>query len=75
MPISEAGVKQAVSKLENCVSNIQLWMSKNFLKLNADKTEIMVFGYRTQLSKFQLSSVSVAGIDVPVQQILSEILE
>ena len=50
-------------------------MSKNFLKLNADKTEVMVLGYRTQLSKFQLSSVSVAGIDVPVQQILSEILE
>ena len=72
-PTSEAGVKPAVSKLENCVSNIQLWMAKNFLKLNADKTEVMVFGYRTQLSKFQLSSVSVAGIDKSCQKSWSNV--
>ena len=66
-PTSEDGINNAVSKLENCVSNVQSWMSKNFLKLNADKTEVMVIGFRAQLTKFNLPSVTVAGVDVPVQ--------
>ncbi|PIK49627.1 putative RNA-directed DNA polymerase from mobile element jockey-like, partial [Apostichopus japonicus] len=66
-PTSEEGVKQAVSKLEDCLSKVQAWMSTNFLKLNADKTEVMVIGFRAQLVKFNLPSVTVAGVDVPVQ--------
>ena len=34
---------------------------------SADKTEVMVIGLRAQLAKFNLSSVTVAGVDVPIQ--------
>ena len=39
-------------------------MSSNFLKLNADKTEVLVIGFRAQLAKFNLSSLKIAGVDV-----------
>jgi hypothetical protein len=65
-PTSCAGVKTAVCELEQCVSEVQLWMSSNFLKLNAEKTEVMVFGFRAQLAKFELPSIHISGVDVPV---------
>ncbi len=30
-------------------------------------TEVMVIGFRAQLAKFNLPSVTVAGVDVPIQ--------
>lgn len=66
-PTSVDGVNHAVSTIENCVSAVQSWMSQNFLKLNAEKTEVIVCGFRAQLSKFHLSSVNLAGVNVPVQ--------
>ena len=34
----------ALNKLESCVNEIREWMTNNFLKLNDDKSEIVVFG-------------------------------
>ena len=34
-----------------CISDICLWMRTNLLKLNDDKTELIVLGTRPQLSK------------------------
>ena len=65
-PTSADGVKSAVATLEQCVNEVQTWMSHNFLKLNAEKTEVIVFGFHAQLAKFNLSSVNIAGIDIPV---------
>ena len=36
-----------LSDIEQCVSEIKLWMNRNMLKLNDDKTEFIVF-YRTE---------------------------
>lgn len=43
-----------VSKFKDSFSNVQSCMSKNFLKLNADKIEVTVIGSRVQLAKFNL---------------------
>jgi len=32
----------AVNRLNNCLADIRSWMSENFLKLNADKTELIL---------------------------------
>ena len=32
------------TKMENCLTDINTWMSQNKLKLNADKTEVVVMG-------------------------------
>ena len=66
-PTSNDGLNQAVSKIEQCVCEVQEWMTQNFLKLNAAKTEVQVFGFRAQLSKLTLPSVSIAGIDIAIQ--------
>ena len=42
-------------------------MSSNYLKLSADKTEVLVIGFRAQLAKSNLSSLKIAGVDVSVQ--------
>ena len=36
-PTTADGVRQAVLRVEQCVMEIQKWMSNNFLKLNAEK--------------------------------------
>jgi len=66
-PTSDHGVLHAVSKLEQCVCEIQEWMETNFLKLNAEKTEVIVLGVRAQLAKFQLHFIDIAGVNIPVQ--------
>ena len=34
---------EAVALIEACVSDIRAWMTNNYLKLNEDKTELIVF--------------------------------
>ena len=41
-------------------------MSQNKLKLNNDKTEIILFGSKKHLAELNIKSLSVAGTDVPV---------
>ncbi|XP_072050137.1 uncharacterized protein [Amphiura filiformis] len=66
-PTSSSGVNLAVSKLEQCVNDINIWMSENYLKLNADKTEVIMLGYRSQLAKIHLPNVNIAGVDIAVK--------
>ena len=39
-------VMSAVLRLENCIEEVSDWMSANRLKLNADKTELLLAGSR-----------------------------
>ena len=41
-PTTADGVNRAASIIEECVSAVQNWMARNFLKLNAEKTEVIV---------------------------------
>jgi hypothetical protein len=34
---------ETLQRIEACLNDIKLWMNNNFLKLNADKTEVIVF--------------------------------
>ena len=43
-------------------------MTSNFLKLNSDKTEVLLIGTYQQLAKYRINSISVAGIQVTLQQ-------
>ena len=38
--------QQAITKLNNCISDIVAWAKKNMLKINAQKTEVMHFSSR-----------------------------
>ena len=43
-------IKHAVEKVEQCLAHVRHWMAHNFLKLNEEKTEIVVISNHKQLS-------------------------
>ena len=43
--------EECITKVEKSISDIDIWMSQNLLKLNGDKTEFIMFGTRKQLAK------------------------
>ena len=55
-PINQRVVDEGVAKLENCLTDIYTWMSQNKLKLNADKTEVLVMGTPQMRAKISIPS-------------------
>ena len=50
-----------VAQVESCVRDIDHWMASNRLKLNNDKTELLVISSKYQLSRPLLDGISVGG--------------
>ena len=46
------GIGSICASIEKCVLDVKHFMNTNFLKLNQDKTEIMVFGSDFNMRKF-----------------------
>ena len=55
---------EALTKLQNCISDVRAWMAANFLKLNDDKTELLVLGTPQQLEKVSIESVTVGNCQI-----------
>ncbi len=70
-----------LSKLTECVKNVKDWMTNNFLKLNSDKTEILLLGpnnstqnlldYNLQLDGCPVTSSTVKNLGVILDSNLS----
>ena len=65
-PINQRVVDEGVAKLENCLTDIDTWMSQNKLKLNADETEVLVMGTPQMRAKISIPCITVNGVIVPV---------
>ena len=52
-------VAAAIERIEGCVAEIRAWMSYNFLKLNDDKTDDIIFGSAQQLEKIDLHVIPI----------------
>ena len=65
-PANPDTTRQECTRLESCLTDIHLWMSANKLKLNTDKTEVLVVGTERKLSSFNLTAISMAGCRVLV---------
>ena len=52
-------IAAAVECIEGCVAETRAWTSSNFLKLNDDKTEVIIFGSAQQLMKIELHAVHI----------------
>lgn len=62
-PSQDESVK-AIRCLESCINDIRLWMRRNFLKLNEEKTEFLLFGSCHQLAKINIPFISIGNVQV-----------
>ena len=62
--LSEAKSDYVVGWTVLCATNIQHWMSNNFLKLNGDKTEAILFGSPHQLKKIHVMRIAIGDISI-----------
>ena len=49
---------QPLHPLLNCLQDIKLWMDTNFLHLNDNKTEVIIFGHNTPTCSYSLGSLT-----------------
>ena len=54
-------VDAGISQLQECINDIQTWMRTNLLKLNDDKTKVMLIGTRQQLTKLPEVTVKIGN--------------
>ena len=60
---------RTLERIELCIQEIRTWMQNNFLKLNDDKTEFVLFGSRQQLSKVCVPHIRIGDSDIsPVEK-------
>ena len=58
-PTQPGGKDKCLQSLAACISDVHLWMRTNLLKLNDDKTELIVLGTKSQLSKVGEVSIKI----------------
>ena len=56
--------QDAIIAMPKCIIDIRLWMEHDKLLLNDEKTEFLIIGTRQQLSKVNISSITVGNSDV-----------
>ena len=59
-----------IANIENCLKDVHSWMVNNRLKLNMDKTEVMVFVPKNKVKKLPLESciLNIGGYKIKVQE-------
>ena len=60
-PRNDVVQTEALKRLENCLVDIEAWMHQNMLKLNTDKTEVMLFASKHNSRHMNSISVQVGG--------------
>lgn len=53
-----------IQHMESAIKDIHNWLTSNFLKLNSDKTELLLFGSRPNLAKLNLPSIQIEGCTI-----------
>jgi len=59
-------ISMALASLQECFSELQMWMNNNKLVLNASKTEIIIFCSKYQFDKITPSSIYLGDVQVSI---------
>ena len=54
----------SLNKIENCVSEVRMWMIANFLKVNEDKTVALVHASRKNQMKHNVTAIKIGDCDI-----------
>lgn len=49
----------AINKVKSCCDNVISWMCSNLLKLNQEKTEVVIFGSKPHLTKLDIECIRI----------------
>ena len=63
-PTSSSNQKDAISAIENCVSDLRSWMISNKLMVNDSKTEFVIVGSRQQLERVNIPFLEVGSDEI-----------
>ena len=58
-PLVPGAREEAIQRLIACFNELRMWMARWMLKLNDDKTEMVIFLSKYHLQKYDLSTMSV----------------
>ena len=64
-PDCALSTNEAISAMEVCVREIRVWVLCDKLKINEDKTEVIIVGTRQQLARVQVDCLTVGDARVP----------
>ena len=64
LPFDPQNSEIAMFRMEACITEIKSWMAHNYLKLNDDKTEFIMFGTQSALRSVSEWTVSVGEVEV-----------
>ena len=64
---------QAKTEVEDCAVEISKWMNANRLKLNGDKTEVILIGTPRQLNKVEFSSINICGSEISTKPVVKNL--
>jgi hypothetical protein len=56
--------EEAVAKMEACIQDIKIWMMQNKLKLNDDKTEVVIIAPARQTHKVSINMIKIGDLEV-----------
>jgi hypothetical protein len=70
VPLGQDLALEAIENVQNCCSEIKCWMDKNRLKLNEDKTEVLLCGPPCRRESVPVDSLSVAGTTIPFSDVV-----
>ena len=63
-PTDNEDAASVLKQLEDCISDIRMWMVGNKLKLNDDKTEVLILTSKVHMSTHGVSQVLVGGAPI-----------
>ena len=63
----------AITRLENCLNDVRIWMARNSLKMNESKTDFIIFGSKHSLKSVKTNHVTIGGCNVQMSNSVKNI--
>ena len=66
-------IDNAISDISSCTSDISNWRKQNKLKMNSDKTEIMLCGSTQKLKNIDIESVIIDDDSIEISDTIRDL--